>query len=781
MLRQTFHIGSVTGILLIALLGMEAARAQTPQQSGFELEEVIVTARKREEGLQETPVAVSVFTSDELKFRQIQSTDDLEQVTPNLTFVSAAPGSGSSSTSQIFIRGIGQVDFTGVTDPGVGLYVDGVYYARSVGGTMPLLDLDRVEVLRGPQGTLFGRNTMGGAVVLHTKKPSETFGGSLEFETGSDDKMFVTGIVNMPISDTLRTKAVLSRRDRDGYVERIPDGKDLGDDDKWGARLSALWTPSDRLEGYFTADFSRERENGAPGVSVGINDLMLLAGLANILDPECPLPPGPPVGRSTLGDPRCANDTAFIGEHKTGGTFLTKSDLDFWGLSGTLTWEAADWLTVKSITSYRDMSLDASRDGDDTDFDIWGAQDTFDNDQFSQELQFTGRALQDRLNWLLGIYYFEETTDNANLIFPQIGAIRSGGISDNDSKAAFTQATYSVTERLAVTAGLRWTEDQKRFTPDQFFLSAADPAVAAFFGLPPNTALTAAGIFPVGHRILPKEQFKLSFSDWTPMVNVAYRWTEELMTYFTWSEGYKSGGFDQRMAVPPTDPITGTLTNTPSTFEPETASAFELGLKTDIFDDRMRLNAAVFHTEYEDIQLIVRETINAITFNGGTGTLTGFEVETTLVPTPNVLITGAVGYIDASYDQLDPLVIANGVLPGHDFVNTPEWTGNMGAAYAIRMPQRGTLTPRISWSYRSGSYKDAINSPQLYQDAYHLLNVSLTFDSDDGHWQGVIGGTNIGDEKYLFTGNCPYQTAAAYCQGYFSRGAEWFLSIKYGF
>jgi iron complex outermembrane receptor protein len=757
--------------LVLAPPGMQSAAARTPD-AGFGLEEVVVTARKREEGLQETPVAVSVFGSEELKSRQILSTDRLGDVAPNLTFVSASPGSGSSSTAQIFIRGIGQVDFTGVTDPGVGLYVDGVYYARSVGGTMPLLDIERVEILRGPQGTLFGRNTMGGAIVLHTKRPEKEFGGSIEVETGTDDKLFVTGILNVPVTETLQTRAVVSRRYRDGYVTRIHDGIDLGDDDKWGVRLSALWTPADNFEAHFTADYSRERENGAPGVSMGINDLQLIAGLVNITDPDCPHPPGPPVGRSTNGDPRCANDTAFIGKYRSGGTAPTRSDLDVWGGAATLTWEVNDWLTVKSITSYRYVYLEALRDGDDTHWDIWSTFEKFENDQFSQELQFTGQAFENRLKWLVGFYYFEEETENRGPVFPPTGPLLSGGKPDNDSKAVFAQATWDVTDKLALTAGIRWTEDTKRFTPVQYFWAPADPAVAAFLGLPPGTVITAAGVFPVGVPLLPEVESEVTFSDWTPMINIAYRWTPELMTYFNWAEGFKSGGFDQRFAVPEPEP---------TRYRPETATSFEAGLKTDLFDNRLRLNVAVFHTDYQDIHLTVRETLNAKTFNGGEADLTGFEIESTLVPTPNLLFTGSVGYVDAEFTELDPLVLAFGVLPDHKLVNTPEWTASIGAAYTIALPEWGTLTPRLSWSYRSETFKDAINSPQMFQDGYHLLNLSLTFESLDGRWEVTAGGTNITDSNYLFSGNCAYLSAAAYCQGYHGRGAEWFLSGKYNF
>ena len=229
---------------------------------GFGIEEVVVTARKREENLQDTPLSVAAFTANEMKVRQIHSSDQLSQITPNLSFSSQAPSSGSNASSQIFIRGIGQTEFLPSTDPGVGLYIDGVYMARSVGGTLDFADLERIEVLRGPQGTLFGRNTIGGAIDIHTRKPSEEFGGEVEIKVGSDNQLELMADINLPISENLLTKISVGKRDRDGYVKRLVDGDDLGDDNTVGARAAVLWTPSDDVRLFWTADYNKEDENG---------------------------------------------------------------------------------------------------------------------------------------------------------------------------------------------------------------------------------------------------------------------------------------------------------------------------------------------------------------------------------------------------------------------------------------------------------------------------------------------------------------------------------------
>jgi len=757
---------------------------------GFELEEVVVTARKREENLQDTPVAITAFTHSDLELRQIHATQSLGDVTPNLTFDAVSPSSGSNSTASIFIRGIGQSDFTGITDPGVGLYIDGVYYARAVGSAMDFLDLDRVEILRGPQGTLFGRNTIGGAVVLHTKRPNmEQVEGDLKFETGTDDKIYINGNVNIPINERLAVKVSGSRQERDGYVTRITDGLDLGNDDTWSLRGSVLWQPNDSFEAYLTGDYSSEDENGAPTVSQGINETGLFGTLNNrTLIPSCPFfgSPGGPSGLDTGGAAGCVNSaTADIGEFNSAGTFPAFSKLDAWGVTGTLTWDAAEWLTIKSISAYRNMDGSWSRDSDSTPFNIFQTNDIWDSWQFSQELQFTGLAFDDRLNWLLGAYYFEEETDNTNGVPIITGGLHSRALADNTSWAIFGQATYNLTDQLALTFGLRHTEDTKRFTPDQFYDSAPEPAVAAFFDIiaPPyvlGQVITPGGFFNVGDRIFPMVEGKQKFTDTTPYVNLAYTWNDDLMTYFTWSEGFKSGGFDQRFAAPRFDAVTGE--QRPTRFTPETVSSFEVGLKSQWLDNKVRINAAGFITRYKDLQLVIREFFNPITFNGGTADLAGFEIETVIIPNLDFIITAAVGYIDASYDQLSDEVVNNPspVLPGNKLVNTPEWSANIGAAYTFHT-EFGTLTPRVDWSYRDDSFNDAVNSPRLFAPSYHLVNISMMFESNDEHWQAVVGGTNITDEVYLISGTSAFGTASGYTEAAFGRTAQWFLSLKYSY
>ncbi|QIB66502.1 TonB-dependent receptor [Kineobactrum salinum] len=787
---KTFKYG-VPPLIAISLLA-SVPSVQAAEKAGFALEEVVVTARKREENLQATPIAISAFTERELEVRQIDSSDRLGDVTPNLTFDPVSPSSGSNSAAQIFIRGIGQTDFTPVTDPGVGLYIDGVYMARSVGNVLDFLDVERIEILRGPQGTLFGRNTIGGAVSIHSKRPTDEKSGSIQVQVGNDDMRYLTGKFNMPISDQLLSNFAFASKKRDGYVKRINDGIDTGDDDSLSARGTIQWTPSDVFELYATADATRIRENGAPTVSGGVNDKAAFGTFGNgvlescdaiVINPDFPLsgPPSfPPPGVGAGGAPGCFGPDTFAGEYRSEGTFPVKSDLDIWGVSAEMTWNVNDWLNMKSITAYREMEMESSRDGDNTPANIFATEDFYDHEQFSQEFQFSGVALADRLQWLFGLYYFQEEGFNLNPVYLPVGAIRSGGLYDNDSKAAFFQTTYDMTDRLALAFGVRYTEDSKRFTPDQISLGDASasgifsPTFPLFEGfyLPSVGAPLAAG-----ERLVTFAEFGEEFDDTNIMLNLSYQWTDNVMVYSTYSEGFKSGGFDQRFTA---------FIAAPTSFQPETVESYEIGLKSDLFDNTLRLNIAVFHTDYEDLQIIIREGFNPVTFNGGTADIDGAEVELTWVPTDRWYITGALGYIDARYDELDDSVSSAGtnatpVFLDNELVNTPKLSPSLGIAYTFDLGDWATLTPRVDWSYHDEQENDAVNTSQLHQDSYTLLNAAFFLETNDGRWRSVLAFRNITDEKYLVTGNSAFGTSAAYVEQVYGRPFEWTLSVQYNF
>ena len=298
------------------------------------LEEIVVTARKRVESLQETPIAISAFTADALERQQIESTVDLDQVSPNLQFASYGPLTGNNAAAQVYIRGIGQSDGSSGVDPGVGLYIDDVYMGRSVGGVMEFRDIENVQILRGPQGTLFGRNTIGGAVLLTTTLPGDEFGGTVRVGVGDDDLREVFAAVDLPISDTLGMRVSGGMREREGYVTRIFDGLDLGNEDTRTFQSTLRWQPSDSFTATFRGDYTKADENGSPFVYVTMNGAQAFPAAIS-RGAGCPgatFPP-PSVPQDVV-DPRCANDATWdLGHFTNGGTAKASSSLENWGVS----------------------------------------------------------------------------------------------------------------------------------------------------------------------------------------------------------------------------------------------------------------------------------------------------------------------------------------------------------------------------------------------------------------------------------------------------------------
>lgn len=743
--------------LLAAGLLLPAGAGAASYTAATALEEITVTARKREEGLQSAPISISAFTGEGLDYRGVTKIDSIANFTPNLVFQNNPGDGGSSASAAIYIRGIGQSDFIPTVEPGVGLYVDGVYIARSVGSVLDLIDVERVEVLRGPQGTLFGRNTIGGAISITTKKPDEEFGARIDVTTGSADRIDVRGSLNVPVTDTFFVKAAAATFNRDGYVRHTADGRRLGDDDTLTGRLAARWLATDSIEVNWSIDSTRDRENGAPMVNVAQfattdpaypSTFMALNSVLVTGDPfSCAAPPN-------LTNPACYNSQYVnAGTNENRGTGRHFSDLDLIGTSLAIDWTLAD-LTIKSITAYRDIDSQFARDVDESPVQIGHVWDDLQQHQFSQELQVLGSAFANRLDWILGGYYLEEKADNANELEFLVADFLSGGRTDNEAWAVFGQATWSIFDALKLTLGIRYTDEQKKFTPDQRITAVNVPA----FIFP----------FPVGTPLLPSDTVPISVSEWTPMANLSWQITDDIMTYVSYSEGFKSGGYTQRI-FPPEASV--------PTFKPEFVKVYEAGFKLSGFDRRLRLNGAVFHTKYDDLQIAITNLTRVGPFieNAAKATVTGFELEASAAPGDGWLLEGGAGYLDPEYKELD--TGATEVTLDSKFARISRWTLNSAASKEVPLGEMGMVVPRLDWSYRSSFYNNALNSPQIRQAGYHLLNASILWRDVNDRYNLVLGATNLTDERYMVTGYS--QPNFGNFEALFAREREWYLTLRY--
>lgn len=744
-----------------ALWGVGLITTAHAQQATQGLEEIIVTARKVQENLQETPIAITAFTGSALEDRQIFNTDMLDQVVPNLQFANNAPLAGNNSSSQIFIRGIGQTDPTSTVDPGVGLYIDDVYIGNAVGGTMALRDIANVQVLRGPQGTLFGRNTIGGAILMTTTDPGDEFGGKVRVGTGTDSLMDGFIALDAPFSNTLKTRFSFGIRKQDGYVERT-DGTDLGDSDTFTGMTKWVWTPSDRMRVVFAGDYTKSDENGSPLVFAAITETATFARVASF-DAGCPGMASNAVPVPMIQDDRCANDLQARGPFRNNGTLPLQSTLENWGASLNIAFDLTDALQLKSISAYRDIRWTGARDADNTPLTILHTFYDVQGDQFSQELQLIYQTQS--LTGVFGLYYFEQTSDDIATIElnpPPPGVQRDSDNNkvDNNSWAVFTQWTYNVTDKLAITAGGRYTEDDKGSFPDQFDYS--NPAV----------------------KQVPVQWYRDTFSSFTPSASIAYRWTEDVMTYVSYAEGFKGGGWNSHFNAVLTPEQQAALQR----FDQEEAQTIEIGAKLDL-GGTVRLNLAAFTSDYTDMQVTYRGPAPAgvapFLTNAGKASIDGAEAELTWAPAQDWRIEASLGYLDATIDSLDniPLaVLPPGLLEGNRLPFAPEWQGHVGLAYTAHVGSLA-IQPRVDASYQAETFFDAADTREIAQlDDVTTVNAQLQFSSDGGGpWRVTLGVNNATDELYPIAGNSSLTTGSGYAEIAYARPREWFANFQYEF
>ena len=736
--------------------------AHAQQQATQGLEEIIVTARKVQENLQETPIAITAISGSALEDRQVFATDMLDQVVPNLQFANNAPLAGNNSSSQVFIRGIGQTDPTSTVDPGVGLYIDDVYIGNAVGGSMALRDIANVQVLRGPQGTLFGRNTVGGAILLTTTDPGDEFGGKVRVGTGTDSLVDGFIALDAPFSDALKTRFSFGIRKQDGYVTRT-DGTDLGDTDTFTGMTKWVWKPSDSVRVTFAGDYTKADENGSPLVFAAITETATFARVASF-DAGCPGMASNAVPVPMIQDDRCANDLQGRGPFRNNGTLPLESTLENWGASVNLAWDLSEHLQFKSITAYRDIAWTGRRDADNTPLTILHTFYDVSGDQFSQELQLTYQT--EPLTAVFGLYYFDQTSDDiatVELNPPPPGVQRDSDNNkvDNTSWAAFTQWTYHVTDKLAITAGGRYTEDDKGSYPDQFDLST-----------PTN-------------KQVPVRWYRDTFSKFTPSASIAYRWTDDAMTYLSYSEGFKGGGWNSHFNDPP---LSAAEQAALQEFRPEEAQTIEIGAKLDL-GGTVRLNLAAFTSDYKDMQVTYRGPAPAgvapFLTNAGKASIDGAEAELTWAPTPDWRIEASLGYLDATIDSLDniPLaVLPPGLLEGNRLPFAPEWQGHVGLAYTAHAGSLA-IQPRVDASYQAETFFDAANTREIAQlDDVTTVNAQVQISSDGGGpWRVTLGVNNATDELYPIAGNSSLTTGSGYAEIAYARPREWFANFQYEF
>jgi iron complex outermembrane receptor protein len=765
--------------LIAATLLGTAALAAAPEPAG-QLEEVIVTAQRRVQSLQETPVSVTAFTQKALEERLVTGMADLGHFTPNLE-INNGRADGGGSNAAVFIRGVGQFDFIFPTDPGVGVYLDGVYMGRTLGGMMDLADLQRVEVLRGPQGTLYGKNTIAGAVNLVTARPTGEFGGAVKLTGGEFNRIDGELNVNFPtLGESLKGKLALVTRKRDGLGKSLVDGRDFDDVDRQAVRTVWDWAASDSVGVSFTADYSTWSQNGSMSTltsvypsSSGFRELFN-AVAAPYLGAQLGLPPG------------TAFDDGFItGDRwRTYASGPVRDEGHVWGVSATVDWDLSAATRLKSVTSWRAMSLDFGSDLDNTPFSFAETDQHQTQNQLSQELQLSGLAFGERFDWLTGVYFFQEKGHDRNFVSfghgildaleafpgpfvclgPAGGPPCLGGAGNplnfileadlipetrinSKSYSAYAHGIYKLTDRLSLSAGARYTYEDKNW-----FIVESRPVSGAY--------------------VVPPSDLQNNWSAFSPKLGLEYKVSGDVMLYGQVSQGFKSGGWNPRMFN--ADYLVG--------YDPEYLTSYEIGFKSEWFDRRLTLNGAAFLYDYKDLQLSSFHAGGSLTDvvltveNAGKEEIKGFELELAARPVERLDIQLGVGYQTNRYKELAASVpwSRDNVLP-----DAPKWTVNAGLQYRVPLGEHGALVPRLDGSYKSKTYKDPQNSEDIAQDALFLLNAQLGFQSADDRWQVTAFVTNVADKEYNTRGL--HFTDFGFTVVYPGRPREWGVSAGYRF
>ena len=746
---------------------------------------IYVTARRREESLLEIPVAVTAFTAEALAERQIQQTSDLERVTPSLQFKPAGQLSGNTASSVVFIRGVGQLDPTAAVDPGVGVYLDEVYLGRAVGGTIEFGDIAGVEVLRGPQGTLFGRNTIGGAILVRTREPDlGEFNGNARLRVGGDNLYEGFAALNLPIGETVAARVSGGFRKRDGYVIRAFDGLDLGDENVFTINGALLWEMSPDVKLNLRADYTKRDENGAPFVFAGINEQAPVAAIVSVAA-GCPgatidfvLPVGDPRRGPNnvpmINDPRCANDYQAQGNFVNGGTADVLSTSEVWGISGTLEADLSEQFKIKSITAYRSTQSRGIRDADNTPFVMITTDVGAESEQFSQELQIQYDS--DTVSGIVGGYYFKEDTfERATVPLayppspPVINSLLSGGPGSRDlqfsnlqteSIAVFGELSVRPVEDLELSGGLRYTKDDKTYQGTVLNLFPAT--------LPDPSTLPTKATSEGGPLFIFNRPFEDSYSALTGSASVRYAWSDDVSTYASYARSFKSGGFNTRYNAPPPG-------NLPVPFDEESVTSYEIGAKFDL--GAFRFNAAAFIANYDNIQLIFRQGVVPLLFNAGKARIKGLEGEVSY-RAGGFIFDASASVLEDEILSITPVPGATAtVAPGDDLPFTPSFQGSFGLAYEIPVSNSFTLTPRFDGSYTSKIAFITGSVPIIEEDGYFVGNASISLKDEDKGWKLTAGVMNVFDEEYLIQGNASLGTLG-YAEKIYARPRSWYVQLS---
>ena len=701
MKKRNYITGLVPAIVLSAAYQSPSLLAAESKE--VVLEEIVVTSQRREQSLQQVPIAVSALSKLSIEKADISDLTDIATRVPGLTFSPFSPGQNI-----LALRGASSNDDGAGTDNSIAVFVDDVYLGRASNVNPELFDLERIEVLRGPQGTLYGKNTIGGAInIVSTRPNTEEFEGKIRANFGNFDRRDLAGLISGPLTENLAGKLSISTRKRDGWVDNLVLNKKQKDDDSQSVRGQLLFT-NDNFEALFSGDFNKLDVEDMARIPINTGDprdpaLWFNGSYTDLC--------------GTNSDPSCA-----------AGAVDGFTKQESWGLSSRLTWDIGDGELI-SVTAYRENESDWNMDSTGGTSLIL-VDDILDNtEQFSQEIRWVS-SVGDEFNYVAGLWYLQEETDRSECfdLSPESDCTpdADGGATDfyrqvNETTgyAVFGQFDWNFAENLTLTMGARYSYEEKEIENDAI-----------------------AGNFVIINQIF-NNMVSEDWSAFTPKVSLAYQATDSINIFGTIAKGFKSGGF---AAAPQDEKFTDPL-------DQEEALNYEFGVKSDV-TDQLRANLAVFYTEYEDLQIQTFGPLTAgsafgtfQTFNSGDAEIFGVELEMTWVASNNLTISGFYGYQDSEFGNTNIAGIAFSDQFGQDLIRTPKNKYSINADYIYPLGNNGEIAANISYRYTDDQRGEL--EPWAIQPEFDLVDARIGWTRNDDKLEVALWAKNLADEEYI--------------------------------
>lgn len=693
--------------LILSTVASMIAVACNGAMQGYVIEEVIVTSQKRAESLQDVPISVTALSGEDLIGLKLRSSTEIGAQVPNMQIQTPY----GDSQPVIALRGVSMSDYSHNQSSPVAMYVDEVY--KSVGAlqALQLFDLERIEVLRGPQGTLYGKNATGGAVNFITRQPEFERAAYLTLGIGNYNRWEVNGAVQeMLIDDTLAVRAALMYTELDGYVEnRLPGFDDQSATDDWAARVSVLYAPVTDLEALLR--FHKSRSEAANYGTLGGN-----------------------IGSEGLGFGGYTREGLDFHENESDRNI--EKDLGSEGLSLTVNWKVDGRHTLTSITAYDEGDWFSPEDGDGSPLDIDHNDYFSEVRQITQEFRLSSEVSRD-FDWIVGLYAGRETVD-ASVHYRFFNEFPESSLNQRNeftqtrtSFAAYWHTTYDLTEMLTLTLGLRYTEDESELEQFRAFVGGIDPV---------SDMEVLTQTIPAAGDVVPTLDFV--DRDWSGKVGLDWRLSEDLLLYVSYSEGYRSGAFNGQAFVDIAE-----LTQV----EPEEVKAWELGIKTRLYSNRLQLNGAVFHYDYTDQQFLnvlstpLHPTLLQLLVNADESQVLGAELELLALPVEAVSLRLGLGFLDSEYKTL---TLGGVDLSGNELITAPEWNINAALDWEVVAGSWGTLALHLDSVYTDDQFFDAANTERISQKGYWISNGRLALRSEDDRYDLALWVKNIEDKHY---------------------------------